>query len=422
MILKKKRELAAQPLRSACIKPFGGTLAPLIEGPTPQGFENEVQKQGSVRHWIRGHLHLQQNCTFQHEHKRLDLRKLLGVLGAPLGPVPIREKISQISPRNCSMEKSSANYILQQYLAAVGITKLQKPIHNSYAMGRMKIISSEFETVAKVIHSRNSSKAAEFGCFVLWQMVPDMWSLELAFAGSKIFAGSNGNLVWRHTPWSGTHAAKGPIRPLRRVLQGLDPRTIANTFASAQCDGEKKIGEYDCFVLRFATDSQTLAARSDGPAEIIRHVLFGYFSQRTGLLVRIEDSHLTKIQVAGREAVYWETTIESTLEDYRVVDGLNIAHAGVTIVTLFRFGEVAMSHTKTRMEEVWNIEEFAHNVPGLSADSFIPPDSIIRRPRSEAFGIPSGKGQTALVSSRYRESAADRSSTILDNIKWRVEV
>ncbi|XLR24207.1 hypothetical protein S83_052107 [Arachis hypogaea] len=34
---------------------------------------------------------------------------------------------------------------------------------------------------------------------------------------------------------------------------------------------------------------------------------------------------------------------------------------------------MAMSHTKTKMEEAWTIEEVAFNVPGLSVDCFIPP-------------------------------------------------
>ena len=114
-------------------------------------------------------------------------------------------------------ETSSAQYILQQYIAASGGQKLQNSINNAYAMGKVRMIASEFETANKV--SRNSSKAVESGGFVLWQMNPDMWYVELALGGSKVHAGSNGKLVWRHTPWLGPHAAKGPVRPLRRALQ-----------------------------------------------------------------------------------------------------------------------------------------------------------------------------------------------------------
>ena len=116
-------------------------------------------------------------------------------------------------------ETSSAQYILQQFTASSGGQKLQNSIRNAYAMGKVRMLSFDIETATKVIKSRNSSKTAESGGFVLWQMHPDMWYVELALGGSKVHAGCNGNLVWRHTPWHGAHAAKGPVRPLRRALQ-----------------------------------------------------------------------------------------------------------------------------------------------------------------------------------------------------------
>ncbi|RRT46499.1 hypothetical protein BHE74_00047875 [Ensete ventricosum] len=162
-------------------------------------------------------------------------------------------------------------------------------------------------------------------------------------------------------------------------------------FADACCVGEKKVNGEDCFVLKLSADPQTLRARSEGPAEIIRHVLFGYFSQRTGLLVHMEDSHLTRIQAnAGVDAVYWETTMNSSLDDYRLVDGIMIAHSGRSTATLFRFGEKATSHTKRRMEEAWTIDEVAFNVPGLSMDCFIPPADMRRGSTGEACELPRG--------------------------------
>lgn len=59
----------------------------------------------------------------------------------------------------------------------------------------------------------------ERGCFVMWQMVPDKWQIELVVASHKVVAGSDGSVAWRHTPWLGSHAAKGAVRPLRRALQ-----------------------------------------------------------------------------------------------------------------------------------------------------------------------------------------------------------
>jgi hypothetical protein len=176
--------------------------------------------------------------------------------------------------------------------------------------------------------------------------------------------------------------------------QGLDPLTTAGLFAAARCVGEKKVNGEDCFILKLSADPQALKLRSEGPAEIIRHVLFGYFSQRTGLIVQIEDSHLTRIQPhAGGDAVYWETTISSSLEDYRPVEGIMIAHSGRSAVTLFRFGEATMSHTKTRMEEAWSIEEVAFNVPGLSVDCFIPPADIRSGSVGEACELPAERAR-----------------------------
>ncbi|PNX54394.1 hypothetical protein L195_g048013, partial [Trifolium pratense] len=134
-------------------------------------------------------------------------------------------------------ETSSARYILQQYIA--------------YAKGKVRLIVSEFETAKKVPCNRNSSKAAESD------------------------AGCNGKLVRQHTPWLGAHTAKEHVRPLRRALQDLDPRTTPSMFINARCIGEEKINEEDCFILKLCADPSTLKARSEGPAENIRHVLFG---------------------------------------------------------------------------------------------------------------------------------------------------
>ena len=116
-------------------------------------------------------------------------------------------------------ETSSAQYILQQYTAASGGQRLQNSIRNAYAMGKVKMLACEFETAGRVMKNRHPARDTESGGFVLWQMNPDMWYVELAVGGSKVRAGCNGKLVWRHTPWLGAHNAKGPVRPLRRALQ-----------------------------------------------------------------------------------------------------------------------------------------------------------------------------------------------------------
>ena len=93
---------------------------------------------------------------------------------------------------------SSAQYIIQQYICATGVLKLGN-VQNLYAMGRVKMLASEFEAAAAAtIHmakAKSSWRAAESGCFVLWQMAPDMWNVEMVVGGSKVVAGSDGQLI-----------------------------------------------------------------------------------------------------------------------------------------------------------------------------------------------------------------------------------
>ncbi|XP_010939094.1 uncharacterized protein [Elaeis guineensis] len=412
--------------RSGSFRPVGEALAPLVEGPetdTAADGGRESRREGGWGHWVRSQL--SGSGASSSYNRRSDLRLLLGVMGAPLAPIHVNSADTppHLSIKSTPIETSSAQYIVQQYTAASGGLKLQSSIRNAYAMGKVRMVASEFETATKVMKNRGLSRAVESGGFVLWQMAPDMWYVELAVGGSKVHAGSNGKLVWRHTPWLGAHAAKGPVRPLRRALQGLDPLTTASMFANARCIGEKKVNGEDCFILKLCADPQTLKARSEGPAEIIRHVLFGYFSQRTGLLIHMEDSHLTRIQSnAGGDAVYWETTINSFLDDYRPVEGIMIAHSGRSVVTLFRFGEMAMSHTKTRMEEAWTIEEVAFNVPGLSMDCFIPPADIKSGSISETCELPGGERARTSMVHRSRVAAVEKPQDAGEKIVWRVEV
>ncbi|KAE9618671.1 hypothetical protein Lal_00047289 [Lupinus albus] len=412
--------------RSASLTPIGETLSPLIEGPDPDGTENgDPKRNGSgLGQWMKGQLSRAPSVSSL-SYKKSDLRLLLGVMAAPLAPLHVSasDPLPHLSIKDTPIETSSAQYILQQYTAASGL-RLQNSIKNAYAMGKVRMVASEFETATRVVKNRSASKCAESGGFVLWQMNPDMWYVELAVGGSKVHAGCNGKLVWRHTPWLGAHTAKGPVRPLRRALQGLDPRTTASMFADAKCTGEKNISGEDCFILKLCTDPQTLKARSEGPAEIIRHVLLGYFSQKTGLLVHIEDSHLTRIQSNGSDAVYWETTINSYLYDYRPVEGIMIAHSGHSVVTLFRFGETAMSHTKTKMEEAWTIDEVAFNVPGLSLDCFIPPADLRTDSVSEACELPQDeRGKNSLSVHRAKVIALEKSHNLgIESMMWKMEI
>jgi hypothetical protein len=158
-------------------------------------------------------------------------------------------------------------------------------------------------------------------------------------------------------------------------VQGLDPQLTASLFSDSVCIGERSIDGEDCLVLKVEAEASSLRARNSSSVEIIRHTVWGYFSQRTGLLVQLEDSRLLQIR-SSAGSVFWETTMESRLDDYRAVDGVNIAHAGRTAVSLIRFGDCHDGNTRTRMEEAWTIEEVDFNIRGLSMDCFLPPSDL----------------------------------------------
>ncbi|KAF8408562.1 hypothetical protein HHK36_004625 [Tetracentron sinense] len=327
-----------------------------------------------------------------------DLRLLLGVLGCPLAPcAPLTlttQSITTFHQRHPN-QTSSAHYIIQQYLAATGCLKKHKCVKNMYAMGTVKMMCWETEIASGKSVRSVGTRGGDNGCFVLWQMSPGMWSVSWLSPETKSSPVVTGKIVGdirpgsvltppkalnAHYAASFRYALSTPNQ-IRLMIHpnhwmGLDPKSSASLFAKAQCLGEKRIGDEDCFVLKVAADRAAVMERSEGPAEVIRHVLYGYFSQRSGLLIYMEDSHLTRVQAPESDAVYWETTNGSSVEDYRDIDGLLIAHQGRTVATVFRFGEVSMQHSRTRMEEAWRIDDVVFNVPGLSVDHFIPPADL----------------------------------------------
>lgn len=163
----------------------------------------------------------------------------------------------------------------------------------------------------------------------------------------------------------------------------MDPRYTANLFSDAVCIGEKIINEDDCFVLKVEAAAPILQAQSSPNTEIVHHTMWGYFSQRTGLLMKIEDTKLVRMKSTrnGHDSVFWETSMSSLLDDYRYVDCINIAHTGKTVTTLYRYGG---SHNhKRKIEETWKIEEIDFNISGLSYEMFLPPADLTKDPTGD---------------------------------------
>ncbi|KAK6922743.1 Protein of unknown function DUF620 [Dillenia turbinata] len=298
------------------------------------------------------------------------LRFILYVVGSPLIPLQIQVDNAVIQRRikDSSIQASTAKYIIQQYIAATGGQPALNAVNSMCVIGNLKIAASEFY---KGDDSTKVESTEEMGGFVLWQKNPDLWCFELLVSGCKVCCGSNGKISWRQSS-NQQSFTQGVPRPLRRFIQGLDPRATANLFLDAVCIGEKIINNEDCFILKLEANSSMIEEQSGPNYEIIHHRLWGYFSQRSGLLIQFEDSRLVRVNTKGDDGVFWETSSESVMEDYKYVDGVNVAHSGRTRVTVLRYGEESSNHKRV-LEEIWRIDEVDFNIQGLSSDYFAPP-------------------------------------------------
>ncbi|KAG6608528.1 hypothetical protein SDJN03_01870, partial [Cucurbita argyrosperma subsp. sororia] len=301
---------------------------------------------------------------------------LLKLVSTPLIPFQVHLDLTfNFSIRDYSIEASTAKYIVHQYVAAAGGQAALNSVNSMYAVGQVKMLGSAMQQGEDSVQMKGK---CEVGGFVLWQKNPDLWYLELVVSGYKISAGSDGKVAWNQSSSQPSHANKGPPRPLRRFFQGLDPRHTANLFECAVCIGERTVNQEDCFILKLETASELLRSQSTSHVEIVHHTIWGYFSQRTGLLIQFEDTKLIKMKAGKRNEVFWETSIASTIEDYQYVDNINIAHSGRTTARLHRYGET-LNHRR-KIEENWRIEEVDFNICGLSMDSFLPPAEMKRDP------------------------------------------
>ncbi|XP_016458226.1 uncharacterized protein LOC107781920 [Nicotiana tabacum] len=295
---------------------------------------------------------------------------LFKIVGSALVPFQVQlDHIADNMPvRNGSMEAATAKYIVQQYLAACGGQAALNSLNSMCAVGQVKMATWDIHQSGG---DANSKRHCEVGAFVLWQKNPDLWVLELVVSGCKISAGSNGKVAWSQSS-STSSASKGPPRPLRRFFQGLDPRSTANLFLNAICVGEKTIKDEECFILKLESSIDMLKAQSTANTEVVHHTILGYFSQRTGLLIQFEDTKLVRLKSPkGDSNVFWETSMESMLEDYRYIEGINIAHSGKTAATIYRYGKNI--DYRAKIEETWMIEEIDFNISDLPMDCFLPP-------------------------------------------------
>ncbi|TVU34018.1 hypothetical protein EJB05_15839, partial [Eragrostis curvula] len=349
--------------------------------PPPCCGSRRRSRSRTVKAWVRSHFVRFRRRRDGAPPSPSDLQLMIRVIGAPMVMRPAEPWTTGLAGRDIGelpLAVSKAKYVVEQYVAAAGGRAALRPASSMCAVGSVRMRTTS--------RRGGKDKVAAGGGFVVWQQKsPAGWCVEMVVSGSggcKMSAGSDGAVAWRQAPWQPAGAAPGPPRPLRRCVQGLDPTSTADLFSGAAWAGEKRVDGDDCFVLRVDAAASELRARSGGAgAEVVRHAMWGYFSQRTGLLVGLEDRHLVRLsRGAGGGDCWWETSMASSIGDYRRVDGVSVAHAGRTVATLARSGGGGggwTRRTRTCVEETWSIQEVGFNVAGLSTECFLPPSDMV---------------------------------------------
>ncbi|XP_047970145.1 uncharacterized protein LOC125213564 [Salvia hispanica] len=320
---------------------IGEPLKPIPEIPAPDEMSEVVPTSSTS---VKSRLTRSRARRHSPDHKVhiVHIQFLLDVIGAPSLPI--------ISPHSINYPDVKT---YREYVAASGGDALDL-IENVSVLGKvtMAILNQNI---------KKSMNKVEHGTFVLYQQTRIRhapWSLELMVSGSKMSAGCNGKVAWRQTPW---RATCDPVQPLRRSLQGLDPKGVAELFSNSTRIGESEIDGQNCFLLEVESSQPSTSS-----AETIKHIVKGYFSHKTGLLIHLEDTHLRSVKTDGCE-LGWVTKTSSSIQDYRPVNGVVIAHGGRTKVSLSSGGE---------MEEIWSVEEIDFNLKGMSKDFFAAPAGV----------------------------------------------
>ncbi|OMO87601.1 hypothetical protein CCACVL1_08892 [Corchorus capsularis] len=315
---------------------------------------------------------------------------LMNLVHSPFLPIittttiqPQTELFLSLDIENSTLEIAKAKYILRQYIGASGGQALLNSVKNIYVVGQTKLRGpEETHRADDNVHVEGNYKS---GSFVLCQKNPNLWYLEMVVHEAikiqkeilvhSFSTGCDGNVSWHQTSWSPNRANKEPPRLLRRLFQGLDPKSIANLFSNAVCVGETTVKNEDCFILELKIEPTTLKLQSYLNSDIINHSTWGYFSQKTGLLVQLTDRMLLRRKVSEEtdEDAFVIIRLESQMEDYRKVDGIIVAHAGKTYASLDNYG--GNDNGRSKVEEIWKIEEVHFNVHGLSMVNFLPPST-----------------------------------------------
>lgn len=160
------------------------------------------------------------------------------------------------------------------------------------------------------------------GTVEISQVAPDKAATSMTITGLGAFqTGYDGSVAWSKDPFSGLRELKGGELNSTRRSSYLDASDWKKLYTKMTVTGRGKVGDRDVYVVEAMT--------AEGSPDKM------YFDAQNGLLLRTDST------IEGPQG---RVLAESYIEDYRVVDGVKVAHAvrlsmgAVTIIT--RLNEV----------------------------------------------------------------------------------
>ena len=217
---------------------------------------------------------------------------------------------SAIKPRTQAATSPNLDQILEKYTQALG--------------GKAAIEKLTSRVIKGTVENPSTG---ETGSIEIYKKAPDklMVSINLPSAGLST-RGYNGVSGWTYNPDDGP-ADMSPSDLAGMKLESSFYREIRlkDLFPSMALAGTAKVGDRDAYVVT--------APRPDGTEKL-------YFDTQSGLLVRDD---------VPAETDGGETTVESTLEDYREVDGVKLPFT--------------IRQTSPDFDFVIRFTEIRHNVP-----------------------------------------------------------
>lgn len=219
----------------------------------------------------------------------------------------------------------SAEQVLDAYVSAIGGLAVLERVQNRVSTAVMRIPAAGIELTV-----------------VTYQARPNlMYTAIDSAATGKVESGSNGTVVWRLSATTGPQLIEGKERALQ-VNMNLFDRLVywRKTFDAVETSGVEDVAGRACYRI--------VATKADLPPQIY------YFDRASHLIVRF----VTTLEIQAGSV-----PMESTVEDYRSVDGVLLPHK-TTVKSLGQERIVTMSTIEQNVE--------------LPADRFALPPEIAR--------------------------------------------